>query len=256
MVLFRHERTYCPTSHCRRRFLRRTSFCTRANSPYGAAVRGIRAGGRAGHAGRSCLGGGHKRLAQRLHGHGGYGRRLGVGRAAHRRHPCHRNGPHVLSASQPRLQPEARLQVHVPAGGGRWRVGRGELVRRAVHRALRHDRHGKHRGRCHCDRHGRTRRPLLDGGGRLLRHGHEIRRGSARGEVPRSGGRWTRSRRPLLLHRERTRPPLEAARRGVRVLRHARGHHGHRHHNADPRHHLGRAALLRPGIQSGGHGHR
>ena len=190
-------------------------------------------------------------MARDADGLGGRGERMGVGRAAHRRSPRDGDPAHGHAPVQARAQPRARVQVHVPLREGFRRPWRGEPFRRAVHGALGHDRHGQHRGRGDGHRRGRPRRALLDGGGGVLRHGHEVRGGASRGEVPRGAARRSYPRRSVLLHRARPRAEVEVACGDVRVLRRDGGYHGHRHDHADQRHHVRRAALLRPGLQPG-----
>ena len=154
-----------------------------------------------------------------------------------RRHPAH-EPPRRLAGDEPRQ----RASLHAPQRKGRRR--RSLELRGSLHRARSDRRHGKHRGRRDRHRHGRPGRALLDGSRRLLRHGHQVLRRPARGQVPQSCKRRQGTGRPLLLHRDRHQGALRAqpqvARRAVRRVRRTRGPARHRHHHAGERHHLGR----------------
>ena len=71
--------------------------------------------------------------------------------------------------------------VHLPRALG--------LILRAKNKGCtcRDDWHGQHRRRCDGGEGRRPRRNLLDVDGGVLRHGDEVRRGAARGEVPHDG---------------------------------------------------------------------
>ena len=114
---------------------------------------------------------------------------------------------------------------------GRRRRGRDQPLRRADDRAGRHRRHRQHRRRRHRDRHRRAGRAVLDVDDRAGRHGHQVRRGAARGALPRDRRPRRAGRRPDVRDQERARPPLALARRGVRALRRPRRLR-HRQHGA------------------------
>ena len=136
----------------------------------------------------------------------------------------------------------ARAEIHGAERIGR--RGRSHQLRRPVYRPVRHHRHRQHRRRGHGHRRRRPRRPVLDGAGRLLRHGHEIFRGPAGHQVPHRGQKRPRPWRPLLLHRARHGQELEVAGQDLRLPGRHRRPAGHRHHHPGERHHLRRPELL------------
>ena len=84
-------------------------------------------------------------------------------------------------------------------------------------------RHGQHRRHVAGDRHGRLRRGVLVVDGGAARHGHQVFRGAAGGEVPRAGRPRRLGRRPDVLYQKRHGTQVEVARRGVQRAGGARG---------------------------------
>ena len=159
----------------------------------------------------------------RTHRHLARGSRLL--RGSRRRHGT---APHrrLARRRRPRLHRLVRVRA-VPQVQARLRRGAREVRRAGVgrrgqplpgadRRGLRHGRPRKH-SRCRRRRqHRRPRRDVLDDPVRPARHGHQVRRGHPRCEVPRGARRRHRLRRPHALPAQGPRRPLRQPRRRAR----------------------------------------